>query len=147
MTKKKILIIGFVVLGVLVIVVSYFISRQAPGVTEQQQSSVQTGATIKLNGVVVNNFLGSAKQINKQGDSALVKTNNYELIYFPKNNSFLISILASPFERNRQLAEAELLRRLNISKEDACKLIIVTTTPAFVNANEAGQNFKLSFCK
>ncbi len=149
MTKRrKIIIAGLIVLAILSMVGLYILSQpNNPVVTQIQQSSIQNGATITLNGVVVNNFTSNSKQINKNGDRDIVKVNNYEIIYFPATKSFLISILASPFETNRQLAETEFLRRLNITKTDACKLTVDITTPAFANESEAGQNFKLSFCK
>jgi len=107
---------------------------------------IPTGERIDVSGVSVKNPYTSAVQLSAEGDSLMIQTNEYRLIYLKPFNKFLISIIASPFEENRQRAEEALLTRLEITETEACKLLVETTTPYSINPQEAGQIYGLSFC-
>ena len=81
------------------------------------------------------------------GDTTVIAQNgNYSIVYFSVDQSFLITILAEPFNQNRTLAEQELLKHLGIAELDACKLTVSLGVPANVSEALAGKNYGLSFC-
>jgi hypothetical protein len=81
------------------------------------------------------------------GDTTVIKQNdNYSIVYFSVDQSFLITILAEPVQANREAAEQEFLNNLQISQADACKLTVSLAVPAGVSEALAGQNYGLSFC-
>ncbi len=71
---------------------------------------------------------------------------NFQIIFISKEKQYQIFINNSPFDTYRTQAENAFLSLLNISKEEACKLKVTIGTPYFVNPNEAGQIYSLSFC-
>lgn len=109
--------------------------------------NLPTQDRIEVEGISVKNPYTSAVQLSAKGDSLMVKTNEYQLIYLKQFNKFLISITSSPFETNRQIAEEELLKRLEIDRIRACALAVEVTTLYDINPSEAGQIYGLSFCQ
>lgn len=161
MNKKKIII--FSLASILIVFVFYFfISKRnsknnlatndnLPLPTGVLPTAFPTfkkpvGPTIPISDVNVNNFYNLNPKINERGDVTFVDRQNFQIIYFSKENEFLISVLGSPFEEKRQEAEKEFLKQLNIVEEKACQLKVVISTPTFANPNESGQNYRLSFC-
>lgn len=104
------------------------------------------GGKIEINGVKLNNFFNSSKVINENKDILISKTDKYQIEYFSLFNSFLISIESAPFEENKILAEQDLINKLGVSKEAACRLPVNITTPQSANPEFAGTNYSLSFC-
>ena len=100
-----------------------------------------------INNTEIKNVYKNAIDINDVGDVVFSETDSSQLVYHPKDNFFLISILDSPFESARLAAEQQFLQSLEISESEACKLNVSVTTPRFANPEEAGRNYKLSFCK
>ncbi|KKQ97984.1 MAG: hypothetical protein UT24_C0005G0002 [Candidatus Woesebacteria bacterium GW2011_GWB1_39_12] len=92
-------------------------------------------------------LIKSSQKINDNGDLLISETKNYKVIYFPKNNQVFVSILSSPFSKFREEAEKELLEVLDIDSDTSCKLNVLITTPRFVNPEEAGKEYVLSFCE
>ncbi|MDE2311529.1 MAG: hypothetical protein KGJ93_00360 [Patescibacteria group bacterium] len=80
------------------------------------------------------------------GTDVIAQNNDYSIVYFTKEQSFLITILSQPAAAVRQAAEQELLRQLQIREADACRLNVSLTVPAAVDANLAGKDYGLSFC-
>ncbi len=100
---------------------------------------------IKISGVWVNNFL---KEKNLQKDYiTLIQNENYHIFFIPSQEEFTISITSSPFEEQKKKAEEEFIKILGIDKVSSCKLKVGITTPSFVNPENAGVIYKLSFCK
>lgn len=96
--------------------------------------------------VQVKDFTKSPQQV-LEGTDVIIQNDNYSIVYFTKDKSLLITILAEPLEQNRYEAEQEMLSKLNITQGDACKLTVALTVPAGVSASLAGENFGLSFCQ
>lgn len=74
------------------------------------------------------------------------ETSGYQLLYFPDTQMFNITILNPDLQRTRDEAEANFLRTLGISEEDACKLNVNLQVFFQVSEKAAGKNFGLSFC-
>lgn len=106
-----------------------------------------TTKKITISGIKMNNFLSSPIKTNDHGDALFVKTKGYQLVYLRQYNKFLITILSSPFEENRKKGEENFLKKLGITKEEACKLNASISTPYFVNPQYSGIKYPLSFCE
>lgn len=105
------------------------------------------GFKINISGLEVNNFYNFDTEVNERGDVTFVKNALYQILYFSEEDEFLISVLSSPFEQARSRAELDFLNKLEINKNQACQLKVNISTPNFVNPNESGKNYKLSFCQ
>ena len=71
---------------------------------------------------------------------------DFQILYFPAQSYFLISLLAEPLGANRKAAEAELRAKLGLPDSQLCKLNIEVNTIGSVNNTYAGENLGLSFC-
>ena len=102
---------------------------------------------IEITGVSMNNFYKiSLTPPGQIGEVMFVDETNYKITYFPIDKGFLIAVLGSPFSSIKSEAEQKFIDVLGISKEDACKLLVVATTPYSINPSEAGREYKLSWC-
>src|SRR5207244_1218041 len=98
----------------------------------------------QISNVPVKNFYKGA-EINKENDAYFLSDpNKYQILYINQTNSFLISIIGSPFEDIRQEAEKAFLQKVQLSKVDACKLNVQITTPYYVNPDYSGKTYPLS---
>ena len=102
---------------------------------------------IKIGDVTMHNFVKNAQRIDAQNDVFFINTPEYEVVYLNPFNEFLITIKQTPFDENRIRAEQDLLRTLDITEEDACKLQVTIGMPGFVDPEYTGRNFPLSFCQ
>jgi hypothetical protein len=113
-------------------------------------STLPTGDRLSIgtpSGVVrVKNFYNNALD-RDETMVTISKTKNYSILYFPRDSGFIVSVLSSPFEEGRMVAEQEFLRSLDISQEDACKLKVEVTTIYTINPDFAGRSLGLSFCQ
>lgn len=156
--KKKILYIFASILGIGIIVLVLLVTlsrRQSSGPVHNAHISLVPTRTLPIDasdvsifigGVRVRDFTKTPQRILSNGHLLVTDPGTYQLFYYPESQSFLISILSSPFETVRRQAEQEFLRKLDISQQDACQLKASMTTPAFANPQEAGKMYRLSFC-
>jgi hypothetical protein len=101
----------------------------------------RTGGTMS-----VKNFYKNAKEITAERDVIIADGADYILMYFPKDQSFIIR-LNNPDVRNaRAIAENALLAFLNITKEQACNIHVSVTIPLAVSSTYGGKDYGLSFC-
>jgi hypothetical protein len=103
--------------------------------------------TIEISGVVMPNFYKFGSKPGLIGETTIINNRDYQIIYYPYDEGFLIPILNRPFNDYRVLAEEDFVRALSISKQDACKLKLGITTPFSINPEEAGINWPLSWCE
>jgi hypothetical protein len=89
----------------------------------------------------------NAQKTTERGDVLFLDTGQFHLVYFSKEDEFLISILANPFEEVRRSAELAFLSTLKIDETTACKLNVTITSPIRINPDLKGQILKLSFCR
>jgi hypothetical protein len=81
------------------------------------------------------------------GDTIFLEENNRFSIGFLKSeNSFGIVLAAKPIDVVRKDAEERLLRDLEISEKDACKLKVSVRVPAPVGVKDSDRDIGLSFC-
>lgn len=106
-----------------------------------------TNSLITVGGVQMKDFTKTSTQMNQEGDLSIANVaNSYQIVYLAHFQQFLITILGSPFDTQRQAAETAFLQSLGISQADACKLSVSISTPRYVNPDQAGQQYPLSFC-
>lgn len=164
MNRKKILLL-FAIFVVLILIsfflVNYFNNKNKKEIGTPTYSPVPSGnlptsstsfqkpkgQKIVISGIEVNNFYNKNPQINQREDVTFVDTSKFQILYFSQENEFLISIMDSPFETVRLEAERQFLKELGINEENACGLKVTISTPGFVNPEESGRNYKLSFCQ
>ena len=161
--KKKIILITGVIFIVIVIVVNFLlpgdgseidptpVTQEVPdsyfSTENYPDTEIPKTETVRAGGSIVKNFYTEGNKISPKGDVIISETSNYTIFYFEADDSFLISITKLPFEEMRLIAEEDLLQQLGIDEDKACRLNISTTTPAFVNPDEAGINWPLTFCE
>lgn len=148
MRNRKLMLVGLVL--VVGVVGGYLYLNKKPNVgpkvnIREEVSSIIPRAKIQISEVEMTDFKSYKEPINENGDHFVVNDINYQIVYFPDGDYFNISILGSPFETWREAAEVKLLRKLDIEGEEACKLNVVVTTPLFANAEQAGNQYPLSF--
>jgi hypothetical protein len=122
----------------------------------KQKSQISTGPPkipvsdkdkITVSNVEVENFTKDAEVVSRGETYLLEENQDFHIIARKKEGQFLISILGAPFSEKRARAEDAFVKKLGITREEACKLNVVITTPAFANKAEAGKNYPLSFCE
>jgi hypothetical protein len=151
MTKKqKTIFIVVAIIFIVAFIVNRFIpeiEKVLPNPTPTPKSDEPEVQRIEVNGVDVKNFYDQDTNVNSRGDATFVNQENYGIVYFSNEEQFLISIFSSPFDEVRKEAEKQFLKELGIDKSEACSLNVIITTPVSVNPENAGINYRLSFCK
>ena len=99
-----------------------------------------------MDGVEIDNIYKDAQDRNMQGDVDFSSNPSYSLVYLPDYEEFLITILITPFEETRLLAESDFVEKLGITKDQACILNVTVSTPFSVDPERAGIKYPLSFC-
>lgn len=107
---------------------------------------IPPGDSLTIDGVQVNNFYAASRSVDSERTLELTNDVNFSILYYPRDESFLVTITNSPFENYRQQAESVLLTLLGVSETEACRLTVSIGTPAFANPEQAGKNYPLSFC-
>lgn len=156
---KKILIITGLVLAVVVIIVGHFMPEEVEQLTNLvttpetgivqkiSKGEIPKSETITISDIEIGNFYKGKAQKTSYGDVLIETKDEYHIIYHPENESFLVSVLSSPFETVREKAEEVFLKKLGITINEACKLDVSITTPRFINPIESGKIYGLSFCE
>lgn len=119
----------------------------------QGVSTVPAAGTIQSNkinlatksgSISVNNFLNSPQSNTVEGEKVLIlrNTRDYYIFYHPDGNYFDISLFREPYKSNRDIAETDFLKILDIKKEDACKIPVQLG----IAGEEDTVNYGLSFC-
>lgn len=103
-------------------------------------------------GINVVPFMQGMSSLPEKGSFTLgneaTSTDNpaYLIAFYAPDQSFLVTLFAEPLAETRRAAEADLLARLDISNDDACRLKYSVITPQWVNTFYAGKNLGFSFC-
>jgi hypothetical protein len=97
--------------------------------------------------VKLNNFAKGA-EIADNGIIYLIDKENYNIGYNSTSKEFIVTLLiAGDIEKTRTDAEKDLLDKLGISKEDACKInVYLYVSAALTEDKNLSQNHGLSFC-
>lgn len=141
---RRLLIIIIIILAFDIFITTAYFWYNQKKLTENNQA--QENVLEKIEDAK-NNALSEIIETNNQGDSLIVNKSSYQIIYHKNLDQFMISILKSPFEDIRQIAEQEFLQITQADVATVCKLDAVVTTPYFANPDLAGKIFPLSFCQ
>jgi len=145
-SSKQVTVIILIVFVVLLGLIALKLLRTPSQESRIPASKIPRGDTIEISGVKVKDFTKGAENAAEQSYFTLSRTKDYHIFYIPEQTVFIVSILSYPFDTYRQIAESDLLDKLDIGKSEACKLIVDITTPGFANPDKAGKTFDLSFC-
>lgn len=115
-----------------------------PTPTPVSQSSTFEKTVVR--GINVNVFLSPTPSLDPAGLPLVVETDTYRIIYHPEDESFAITILASPFVTIQKQAEQQLLSLLGVSQQQACLLQVTISSPSKINPDYTGKIVGLSFC-
>jgi len=121
--------------------------RAEPIKTDGQKSTNVSVDTIEISGVKVNDFFKTAPEVNSNGYTAVSLNPKHQILYFPDDELFLISIIGYPFDDYIGAAEKDFLEKLGIKEGEACKLNVSITTPVHRNPDKAGEVYRLSWCE
>lgn len=146
---KKI-IFFFFFLVFIIIIINVILRAISPKKTPIETTSIPTPTPVKeinISGVKVNNFLDTPVRSDRQGDTVFMQKNIYQMTYLPKYNSFIISIVAIPFEENRATAGEDFINKLGISKDQACSLNVSIGIGCKLDLEHCGKSYPLSFCQ
>lgn len=140
-TNKKILYFAGVVIVLGLLVFSFLLANNRSSNTASPTIVVPA----KNGAVPVNNV--TQNPVQQVGDTVVfAQTDQYSIIYYQKEQTFSITISSQPAQPARDAAEAVLLQKLGISKDQSCNLIVTTYVPYDVDPNLSGQDYGLSFC-
>lgn len=135
--------LGAAAIGALLIFSLYGIFNR-PETNPLSQSNTVTlpasGGDIK-----VNDFTRNPVQ-TATGAMEIAKTEQFNIVYFSEDQSFLITLTAKPLQEARDGAERSFLQKLGIREAEACRLKVSLTIPFDVDENLSGRNYGLSFC-
>ena len=164
-TYLKQFILFFGLMGIVIFVTIFVITRNlspekiepSPVPTKKPEESTpidnliqptnNPASKISINDIEHNEDILKQEPANNRGDILVSDENSFQTLYFAQEDQFLISIIASPFSEKRVEAENDFVTKLGISKEEACLLDVVITTPKYANPSQAGKNYTLSFCE
>ncbi|MCL5667200.1 MAG: hypothetical protein M1383_05535 [Patescibacteria group bacterium] len=127
--------------------VIYALKNPSSNTNQQNLNSGQPTMDISTNqGDVEINDVTKNPVFDFNGDMVVKENSNYHILYFSKDQSFLITILAQPVRQSRQQAENAFLTLTGLDAAGACKLKVSLTVPNDVDQNLSGQEWGLSFC-
>lgn len=160
--KFKFKAVHLLILSVSLLILSFVITKNkslSQNINLQNKQPQQTGSVdtkrIEISGVSVADFINKQSlSIPNKSDKkvqpsfyTIAKTADYNIFYIPADELFFISVTSYPFDEHRAVAQQELLKKLEITQEDACKLNVDITTPSYANPDKAGEIYGLSFCE
>jgi len=153
--KYKFKPIHLLVFAIVLLIVTLIATRKGsltsqinlPSTDKNQGSAVEDKERIEISGVKVADFIDKTNGGTVPSYYTISQSADYHIFYITADNLFFISITSYPFDKHRSVAEQNLIDALAISKDDACKLNVDITTPAYANPDKAGEIYGLSFCE
>jgi hypothetical protein len=130
-----------------IVLIRSFSDRTGSSRLSRNSMPAGSGQTIEVSGIAMNDFTKNPIKVGRLEEITFILTTEYNATYYPKDEGFLIVVTSYPFEEYRRLAEEEFLKKLDISRAEACKLKVYETTPRVFNPDESGINHRLSFCR
>lgn len=135
--KIKLLLIASLIIIVMLLIITTITRNQKQTPKDSYISDPTNPSIIKQQSL----------QTDNNGNYLLIQKEAYHVNYQQQYNTYLISILKSPFETFRQQAETDLINLFKVPPATICQLKIQITTPRFANPELAGKIFKPSFCQ
>lgn len=100
-----------------------------------------------LDGIAVNDFKKNAVRKTDSGEVILDENDQYQIVFYESLQEFKIFIKGGNFELSRTNAEASFLQKLDLDKDNACRLFVDEFIPQSAQNEYAGKTFGLSFCE
>jgi len=118
-----------------------------PTIPTSPPTPVPKEGDIIVSGIAVKDFYKDAKRVLNNGDALIRETEDYQISYLKRYESFKITLLSPEFETARPKAENAFVAALGIDEPNACRLTVEINTPQFVGGDYVGMVFPLSFCE
>ncbi len=161
--KKKIIIILIILIILFIISVLYFTANKkealspttAPGsvslpvakFTVPSQTEEKMTIHLEKESFSVNNLYKNPVRRLEDDSVTFLENSDFTMLFYPKDQSFSIALLSSEnLAVTREKAENAFLQKLEISKEQACKLTGFLGVPYSISPEISGINFGFSFC-
>jgi len=146
MTKEvKIFIIGIAVMFLIMLLIGgVYFAFFAPGPNSSENRTRQVTGTDGSK-VAVRDFTPDI-QMQTESSQVIKTSDQFDLLYFPQDQAFLITLESLPLKTARGEGEKALLENLNIPESEACNLKIEVKVPDEIDPNLSGINLGLSFC-
>ncbi len=159
--------IGFLIAAIGILIAVYIFLQQPP--VEEVPPELTSDPFGTLSSATISSESGSSPLTLTDGSIVLIPdfskteqppsanaTNGYQvagaadatfqILYFPEDNGFIITLNAEPLGETRRAAEAALRLRLGLSNAELCKMRADVGAPFSVSSMYAGTNLGLSFC-
>jgi hypothetical protein len=139
-------LIKIIVVTVLAILFIFSVIKSLPQKSPKTDNSLQQIVIQGNKGEVqLKNFYNQVK--GQVGDTmVLAETQDFHVVYFKKDQTFLITLLSQPVSNARDLAENEFLKQLEVDIGQACSLKVTVRVPYSVDSDLSGKDYGLSFC-
>lgn len=140
----KIFIAGIAVVFMLMILIGgVYFAFFAPGPKSTNSKPI---AAVDGTSIQVRDFQPDV-QTTTESSQVITDTEQFDLVYFPAEQAFLISLESKPLAAARTAGQQSLLQHLNIIESEACKLNIEVKVPDDIDNSLSGRNLGLSFCE
>lgn len=156
MNKNKILLISFLIFLLALAGISFIAPKRTTDKTPTSTPTpipaaptvINTQGKINVSGVEINDIRVNPIIDNGIGDVLFIQNPKYQVGYQGKFELFIINVLASPFEETRREVESEFVKKLGVSKQEACSLSVTIGSPSYAGvADFDGKKRGLSFCE
>jgi hypothetical protein len=147
MDKKTKIIIAFMALVVLILVIVLFVVSQNTHTAENDPKSAISIPAINQSTIEVNDFYKDSLKFDRS--VVMYNDSDYTIQYDDQEHSFQITFTLptiAEITAIRQLAETTFLKKLGVSKEDACLLKVKEVIPRTEALSYEDNEFPLSFC-
>ena len=121
-------------------------STQAPEPTPQESGPLYAYSSNGERGPLLEPEKQAIRTDEFTGNTVLTEKENYNLEYFPADQTFNIVLLDRNLRAARVAAEQDLLTRFQITQEQACSLNVMVGTIVSVSQEFSGRQLGLSFC-
>lgn len=149
MTKKKIITIVAISVGILLIVlisIWYYRSEPSSSTEVTYTSDGKIALNTNTEQIEINDIYSQPVDTLEHNGVTFAQTEDYIMTFFPEQQEFNVAILNPDISQGRKVFEEDFLRVLGITRQEACKIHIQVGVPYSVNPTATTANYGLSFC-
>ena len=143
-TIKKGIIIAAVIVGVFAIagVVLILTTKTSSTGTASATIPIQTSqGTVNVQNYNIN-------PVKTTNDAVIIEENDeYQILNYKTDNSFLITLLLNPLSQSRVDAQAAFIKDLGITQTQACSLKVSVKVPNGVDSDFSGNELGMTYCQ
>ena len=146
--NNKILIVISSVIAVIIAIalIIYIVSTKFENVDKVDIEDGQIFVETNIGEVEIDDLYTEDSVLLSNNAVLFSDQNNYSIMFFPDDASFIISIKDGNINEVRKRAEADFLSKTNITEQEACQLDVTLAVLWTADINAAGTGYGLSFC-